>query len=167
MTRFAAEPEMARAHVERRRCRIREGVGHPLQLSGDGAPPLSVDRAYHLRREAEELYWNELSWEQATDEELVSGGRLTELAFPAFLAFVDGLLPRESRSGPRPHPDVVDEILLFLAEQYLRLTVELEGGADSQRLVWARAMTSRLIDLVLYRLYRLTPEECESLDGAI
>lgn len=157
---------MARAHVESRRCRIRDRVGHPLVPAGDGAAPLPHDRVHHLRREAEELYWNELSWEQATDEEVVSGGRLIELAFPAFLAFVDGLLPRESTDGPLPHPDVVEEILRFLAEQYLTLTVEMEGGADSQRLVWARAMTSRLIDLVLYRLYRLTPEESESLDGA-
>lgn len=157
---------MARAHVESRRCRIRDRVGHPLVAAGDGAAPLPSDRVYHLRREAEELYWNELTWEQATDEEVVSGGRLTELAFPAFLAFVDGLLPRDSPTGPRPHPDVVEEILRFLAEQYLTLTVELEAGADSQRLVWARAMTSRLIDLVLYRVYQLTRDECESLDGA-
>lgn len=157
---------MARAHVETRRRRIRDRVGHPLVATGDGALPLPIDRVYHLRREAEELYWNELSWEQATDEEVVSGGRLIELAFPAFLAFVDGLVPRDAAGGPLPHPDVVEEILRFLAEEYLTLTVELEGGADSQRLVWARAMTSRLIDLVLYRLYQLTPEECESLDGA-
>ena len=49
-----------------------------------------------------------------------------------YLAALRGLLTS--------HPDVVEEILRFLAEQYLKLTVELEGGADSQRLVWARAM---------------------------
>ena len=157
---------MAQAHVESRRCRIRGRVDHPLLAVGAAAEPLPADRVHHLLREAQDLYWNELSWEQATDEELVSGGRLTELAFPAFLAFVDTLLPNESRAGGRPHPDVVEAILIFLSDQFLRFTVELEGGADSQRLVWARAMTARLIDLVLYRLHQLTPEECEALDGA-
>ena len=88
--------------------------------------PLPADRVYHLLREAEDLYWNELAWEQATDEEVVAGGRLTELAFPAFLAFVDGLLPNESRAGSRPHPDVVEEILIFLSDHFLRFTTELE-----------------------------------------
>jgi hypothetical protein len=157
---------MAQAHVESRRCRIRGRVDHPLRAAGAAAEPLPADRVHHLLREAQDLYWNELSWEQATDEELVAGGRLTELAFPAFLAFVDTLLPNESRAGGRPHPDVVEAILIFLSDQFLRFTVELEGGADSQRLVWARAMTARLIDLVLYRLHQLTPEECEALDGA-
>ena len=156
---------MAQAHLESRRCRIRGGIDHPLRSAGASAEPLSGDRVYHLLREAEDLYWNELSWEQATDEEVVSGGRLTELVFPAFLAFVDGLLPNESRAGSRPHPDVVEEILIFLSQHFLRFSVELEAGADSQRLVWARAMTARLIDLVLYRLHRLTAEECEALDG--
>ena len=156
---------MAEAYVELRRGRIRGAVRHPLEPAGAGAERLSSAQLDHLRREAEDLYWNELSWEQLTDEEAVAGGRLTELAFPAFLAFIDGLLPRETADGPRPHPDVVEEILLFLAQQYLRFTADLEGGADSQRIVWARAMTSRLIDLVLYRVYQLTPDECEQIDG--
>ena len=166
MSRPATQPGMAQAHLESRRCRIRGRLDHPLRAAGASAEPLPADRVYHLLREAEDLYWNELAWEQATDEEVVSGGRLTELAFPAFLAFVDGLLPNESRAGSRPHPDVVEEILIFLSDHFLRFTVELESGADSQRLVWARAMTARLIDLVLYRLHQLTPEECEALDGA-
>ena len=166
MSRYAAQPGMAQAHVESRRCRIRGRVDHPLRTVGAAADPLPADRLYHLLREAEDLYWNELSWEQATDEVVVSGGRLTELVFPAFLAFVDGLLPNESRADSRPYPDVVEEILVFLSDHFLRFTVELEAGADSQRLVWARAMTARLIDLVLYRLHQLTPEECEALDGS-
>jgi hypothetical protein len=165
MTRHVAQPGVAHAWVETRRRRVLAGVGPSRETAGLGAEPLDAARAHHLQREAEDLYWNELAWEQDTDEELIAGGRLTEMVFPAFLAFVDGLLPRAS--GTRsPHPDVVEEILIFLSEQYLRFTAELEAGADSQRLVWARAMTSRLIDLVLYRLYRLTPEECEALDGA-
>jgi hypothetical protein len=61
---------------------------------------------------------------------------------------------------------VVEEILLFLSEHYLRFTVDLAEGADSQRVVWARAMTARLIDLVLYRLFQLTREEYEAMDGS-
>lgn len=156
----------AQAHLESRRCRIRGEIEHPLRAVGLSAEALAADRVHHLLREAEDLYWNELSWEQATDEEVVSGGRLTELVFPAFLAFVDGLLPNESRAGSPPHPDVVEQILIFLSDHFLRFTLELEGGADSQRLVWARAMTARLIDLVLYRLHQLTAEECEALDGS-
>jgi hypothetical protein len=165
MTHSAAQPGMAQAHLESRRGRICGTLGYPLRRAGVGAEPLPADRVYHLLREAEELYWNELSWEQATDEEVVSGGRLTELAFPAFLAFVDGLLPNESRADAPPHPDVVEEILLFLSERFLRFTVDLEEGADSQRVVWARAMTARLIDLVLFRLFQLTRAECEAMEG--
>jgi hypothetical protein len=160
-----ARPSSAHAVVEARRSWLLEGLGRPREMIGVGATPLPEPRAQHLKREAEELYWNELAWEQATDEELVAGGRLTEMAFPAFLAFVDGLLPHDAAAG-NPHPDVVGEILLFLADHYLRFTAELEAGADSQRIVWARAMTGRLIDLVLYRLYQLSSEECETLEGA-
>jgi hypothetical protein len=166
MSKYAALTGVAQAHLESRRCRIRGRVDHPLRAAGATAEPLPADRVHHLLREAEDLFWNELSWEQATDEEVISGGRLTELVFPGFLAFVDGLLPNESRAGSRPHPDVVEQILIFLSQQFLRFTSQLEGGADSQRLVWARAMTARLIDLVLYRLHQLTAEECEALDGA-
>src|SRR5918997_3813783 len=130
MSRYAAQPGMAQAHVESRRCRIRGEIDHPLKAAGASAEPLPADRVYHLLREAEDLYWNELSWEQATDEEVVAGGRLTELVFPAFLAFVDGLLPNESRAGSRPLPDVVEEILTFLSDHFIRFTGEMEAGAD-------------------------------------
>lgn len=165
MTRHATQPGALQAHIETRRGRIRDAVDRPLRAAPGTPDPLPIDRADHLRREAVELYWNELSWEQLTDEEVVSGGRLTELAFPGLLAFVDGLIPQAPAPGRRSHPEVVEEILAFLTEQYLRFTVELEAGADSQRVVWARAMTSRLIDLVLYRLHQLSPDEREQVDG--
>jgi hypothetical protein len=60
---------------------------------------------------------------------------------------------------------VVEEILGFLGERFAEATAELEAGADSQQLVWQRTMTARLIDLVLYRLYRLTPAEQERLEA--
>lgn len=160
--------EGARAHLDLRRSRILGVVARPLQVVGSRAEPLPTDRIEHLRREAEDLYWNELSWEQLTDEEMVGGGHLTEMVFSAFLAFIDGLLLEEVLTGSptpaRPHPDAVEAILHFLASRHQQLTAELADGADSERLVWGRAMTARLIDLVLCRLYRLAPEEWEELD---
>ncbi|HEX8209219.1 MAG TPA: hypothetical protein VF584_03450 [Longimicrobium sp.] len=134
-----------------------------------GAETLSPERIESIRREAEELYWNELSWEQLTDEEAVAGGHMTEMVFPGFLAYVDGLLvdhvPAGAPSPARPHPDAVEEILTFVAERYAAATRELEAGIDSQKVVWARMMSSELVDLVLYRLYRLSPAEVEALEG--
>lgn len=166
MSENTAALGMAQAHVELRRARIRDAVARPL----DAAPlePLAPERISSLCREAEDLYWNELAWEELTDEEAVAGGHLTEMVFPGFLAFVDGLMidsvPADSPAPPRPRPDAVEAILGFLAERYAELSLDLEGGADSERMVWARAMTARLVDLVLYRLYRLSASEQEELD---
>lgn len=169
MRKHAAEQEMGQAHVELRRARLLTALARPLQTVEQSAAPLATEQVEFLRREAEELYWNELAWEELTDEEAVSGGHLTELVFPGFLAFVEGLLLEHAKADSpvpaRPHPDVVEDLLLFLGEQYARFTAQLESGADSGRVVWARAMTARLVDLVLYRLYRLTPEEREEMEA--
>lgn len=165
MSKETAVPGMAQAFVELRRARLREAVGRPLRPAGEGAAPLDSERASYLLREAEELYWNELAWEELTDEELIGGGHLTELVFPGFLAFVEALLvervPADSLAPARPHPDVVEDILIFLAERQVAFGAELERGVDSERVVWARAMTARLVDLVLSRLYGLSAEELE------
>lgn len=168
MSQPAAEPGTPHAHLEARRARLLERIGRPLRPPRADGVPLSRERIDYLVREAEDLYWNELAWEELTDEERVAGGHLTELVFPGFLAFIDALLLDGSSEGgtggPSPHPEVVDEILLFLAERYAAATRELGRGADSERLVWARVMTFHLIDLVLYRLYGLTDEEREELE---
>jgi hypothetical protein len=165
MTNDAAVPGLAQAHVEIRKARIRDALERPVGPVNAETAPLPPDHVEFLCREAEDLYWNELSWEELTDEEEIAGGHLTELVFPGLLSFVDALLvaeaPGDSLSPARPHPDAVEAILTFLAERYTGLTAELEGGADSERMVWARAMTARLIDLVLYRLYDLSPAEQE------
>lgn len=123
----------------------------------------------HLLRDAEELYWNELAWEEITDEERVAGGHLTELVFPGFLALVDGLLEEMPAPGSfetrNSHPQVVEEILLFLAGRYADTQAQLDRGVDSAKVVWARALTSQLIDLVLVRLHDLTSEERELLES--
>jgi hypothetical protein len=169
MIEHTAEPGTAQAAVELRRARVRDSVPRTLQPVGNGAEALSPERLEFFCKEAEDLFWNELSWEELTDEEAVSGGHLTELVFPAFLAFVEGLLvervPDDALAPARPHPDAVEEILTFLGARYSAFSTELEAGADSERLVWARAMTARLIDLVLYRLYRLSPAEREAVES--
>lgn len=169
MTEHAALQGFAQALVEAHRARIHTAIARPLQPVGTGAQPLPPEQLQHLCNDAEELYWNELSWEEITEEERVVDGPLTEMAFPAFLSFVDGLLleraQADSLAPARPHPDAVEEILHFLAERVASLTAELESGADSLPLVWARTMTLRLVDLVLFRLYGLSPEERAQLDA--
>lgn len=169
MSRNSTESSTAQAYVETRRARITRGLGREPVAAGHAADPLGPERLESMRRDAEDLYWNELSWEELTDEEAIPGGHLTEMVFPGFLAFVEGLLvekvPADALAPARPHPDAVEEILSFLGERYAAMTADLENGIDSQKVVWARAMTVRLIDLVLYRLYRLTAAERERLDS--
>lgn len=169
MTKNATAAGLAQAHVEIRRARVLDALDRPATPVGADADPLPAAHIEFLCREAEELYWNELSWEEVTDEERIGDGHLTELVFPGFLAFVDGLLvehvPSDSLAPARPHPDAVEGVLGFLADQYTGLSAELEAGADSERIVWARAMTARLIDLVMYRLYALDTAEREKVDG--
>lgn len=169
MSKPQVAPGAAQALIEQRRERIRSALG---DLPGRGRvdPCLAAaDRCIYFRREAEELYWNELAWEQMTEEESIEGGHLTEMVFPGLLALVDGLLPERPGAGrgdgPRRYPDAVEEILTFLGERASLLTAELRAGVDSQQVLWARAMTLQLIDLVLYRLYGLATEDQERIDA--
>ena len=168
-TRNTVDTAAAQAFVEQRRARMFAILGRtPTPVTT--AAPLSPDRLAYLRREGEELYWNELVWEELTDEEAITGGHLTEMVFPAFLAYVDGLLldhvPADSSAPACPHPDAVEEILTFLGERYAEATLDLENGCDSQKVVWARLMARQLVDLVLSRLYRLGSAEQELLARA-
>lgn len=168
MRRFTAETGAGQQYVEWKRARLFATLERDLADAVEQPEPLPRERLDHLVREAEDLYQNELAWEELTDEEMVAGGRLTELVFPGFLTFVDGLLlseaQEESLMPARPHPDAVEGILAFLGERYAVLSAELDAGADSGRFAWARTMTARLIDLTLFRLYRLSPAEREELD---
>ena len=87
--------------------------------------PLTAETREYLQGEAVDLYWNELEWEHITDEEALEEGRLTSLTFPGFLAFVRGLLLHEvmpdSLSPANPRPQVVVDILGFLAERVVEL----------------------------------------------
>lgn len=169
MSHQAAEAGNPPAVIESRRARVLRVIGRAAEPVGSGGMPVARDHIDHLVGEAEDLYWNELAWEEITGEERVAGGHLTELVFPGFLTFVDGLLAETTVPGTfenrRPHPGVVEEILLFLAGRYGAMQTQLDGGIDSAKVVWARALTSQLIDLVLFRLYRLTSEEQERLEN--
>lgn len=155
MSERTAEPGVAQALIELWRARLLSALDRPVEPIRS-AEPLAAERLAYLVAEGEDLYWNELAWEELTDEELVSGGRFTELVFPGFLAFVEGLL-----QAPEPRHDAVELLLTFLGERYAGLSAEIEAGADCQKLVWSRWMTGELIDLVLCRLYRVTPTERE------
>ena len=154
--------ERGRPLVADRRRRLSRLVGRSLDppaASGD----LSADRRAFLLEEAQELYWNELSWEQVTSEEGIGESGLVEFTFPGFLAFIEGLLLREvmpdSLAPASPRPEVVEDVLLFLATRWLELAESDEPEAEIEAQV-----TARLIDLVLYRLHDVDVEEVERLE---
>jgi hypothetical protein len=154
--------ERGRTFLTRRRNRLSRLIQRKLEPpppSGD----LPEERRRFLLEEAEELYWNELSWEQVTEEEGIGDSGLVEFTFPGFLAFVEGLLLREvmpdSLAPARPRPEVVEDILAFLAAR----CVEVEDSEDPETDI-ERQVTVRLIDLVLYRQHDIAVEEVERLE---
>jgi hypothetical protein len=139
---------------ERRRARLEKILMQPL-VAPRGSGVTEESRQF-LLEEAEDLFWDELEWEKLTSEEMSEGGSsLVERTFPGFLAFIDGLLLKEAHAlspePARPRPEVVEDILLFLARRYLELLPWTEPEARLER-----SWTERLIDLVLYRLHGLS-----------
>lgn len=134
--------------------------------------PLSGENREYLQGEAVDLYWNELEWEHITDEEALEQGPLASLTFPGFLAYIRGLLLHEvmpdSLSPANPRPQVVEDLLGFLA----RRVVELEDGladpqaAEGDRLRTELELTSGLIDQVLYLYHELGVEDIERVEAA-
>lgn len=159
-----ATPEALDARAERLLADHRERLQRIVQrpLKAPAGPAVEPERLEHLLQQAQELYWNELAWEQITADE-ADRGRLVELMFPGLLAFVDGLLLRESNrdsAAPAiPRPTVVEGVLRFLAGRSVRAWEESGEEAEAERLV-----TERLIDLVLYRLYAVAVEGTPRLD---
>lgn len=155
-----------------RRERLERLLGRRLEQPQTGPrSPLSPKIRAFLKDEAEDLYWNELEWENITDEESLEGGPLTELAFPGFLAFIRGLLLTEvmpdAKAPASPRPEVVEDVLVFLGER----VVELEDGlaqsdADGEdRMREELDMSSRLIDLVLYLFHQLGKADIEHVEA--
>ncbi len=164
--------DQVRQELNRRKERLAQALGRRLEVPAAGdLEPLSEDKRAYLLEEANALYWNELEWENITEEERLDEGAFTELAFPGFLAFIRGLLLRESIEGAgvpaEPRPEIVNEILTFLSRRVVELRAALEGGqGDDDQTSRELAMTSSLIDLVLAPLYELTPAELERLQEA-
>jgi hypothetical protein len=164
--------DRANTLLDARRERLERVLGRPLDPPvSEGTAPLSDEARRYLLGEAENLYWNDLEWEHITDEEALEEGPVTQLAFPGFLAFVRGLLLHEvmpdSLAPATPRPQVVADILRFLAER----VVELEDGLteaeeeDGETLRAELDMTSHLIDLVLYQFHRVSREEMERIEA--
>ncbi len=155
--------------IRGRRERLSRALGIPLAQPVSGTTLLAPDARKHLIEEAQDLYWNELEWEHLTDEEAIDGEPLSELTFPGLLAFVRGLLLSEvnpdALAPAEPRPEVVDDILAFLATRIVELDERLAApGADDDvaQLKSELATTDRLLDLVLYRYHGLDPVKVES-----
>ena len=154
--------------------RIEKILGHPLPTPPSAPPPPLQEREReHLRETAQELYWNELEWEKLTGEERLDQEFLTEMAFPGFLAFVRGLLLAvtmpDSLAPPRPSPEVVQDLLVFLAARVVELEERSSScdGEDREHREAELKMTGRLVDLVLYTLHGIGPEEVEKAEAAL
>lgn len=159
--------------LEGRRERLEGILGRELSApAGADDPPLTREKREYLLDEARDLYWNELEWENITEEERLEGGALTELAFPGLLAFVRGLLLDEAApdaaAPARPRPEVVRDILRFLAGRIVELRDELPDlpGDEAAQMEAELAMTDRLVDLVFFELYDLDDEEVERIESA-
>ena len=162
--------DQVKQELNQRKERLAQALGRRLDVPATrDLEDLSDDKRAYLLEEANALYWNELEWENITKEERLDEGALTELAFPGFLAFIRGLLLRESLESAgvpaEPRPEIVNEILTFLSRRVVELRASLEGDpSEVEQSSRELAMTSSLIDLVLARLYELTPAELERLE---
>jgi hypothetical protein len=152
-----AQPASPDALLEARRRALQSEVGRPLQIPQAHASPLTKDRRSYLLDEVQDLYWNDLEWENVTGEEELEGGPLIELTFPGVVAFVRGLLltevPADSPVGPAPRPQVVNDFLRFLAQRILELEDNGDDGTRDLR------MTSELLDQVLLIYHGISPED--------
>jgi hypothetical protein len=158
--------------LEARRERLERILGRPL---ADPEPategPLTPEARKYLIGEAESLYWNDLEWEHITDEEALEEGRLTQLTFPGFLAFIRGLLLHEvmpdSKAPASPRPQVVEEVLRFLTGRIVELEESLASpqDGDADKLRTELEVTSHLVDLVLYLLHDVSEEDIERIEA--
>ena len=155
--------------LEGRREKMERALGRPLAVPepASGAE-LSESERDHLLDAATDLYLNELAWENITEEEQVEGEPLAELAFPGFLAFVQGLLLEwvmpDSLAPANPRPEIAEDVVKFLAERVVALQDEMGGGGgggDSEQEARDLALTDRLLDLVLFRLHGVDPADAE------
>ncbi len=151
--------------------RLERSVGRSLPSPGEGSAGMSSDEREHLLSNAVDLYMNELAWENITDEEQLEGGPITQLAFPGLLAFVRGLLLAEtmpdSLAPADPRPEVVCDVLEYLAERVINLQENPESASEhTPRAHDELTMTDHLIDLVLFEYLGLREEEIQQIENA-
>ena len=157
--------------LEGRREKMEHALGRmlvaPKPASG---PELSESEREHLHEVAADLYLNELAWEGITDEERIEGEPLAELAFPVFLAFIQGLLldqvMPDSLAPANPRPEIVEEVLNYLAEQIVALQDKMGATGDTVRVERDLGLTDRLLDLVLIRFHGVDPADAEGFRDA-
>ena len=173
---FGSHPESspgvelaARTLVEERVRSLRRLLDRQLDPDDIVVRPTAAASRRHLFEEACDLYWNELNWEQLTDEERIGDGELTEMVFPGLLALVDALLPRSENGEPdrdREHRDVAHDFLLWLAGRLVELrSTRPEDEEDRDRIRTEIQVTDDLVDLVSCRLFCLTDEETGRIRG--
>ena len=148
----------------------RERLAHVLgrYLTPPRGPQAPPHVRQHLLEEATDLYWNELEWEHITRD---AGDEEIERAFAGLLAFVRGLLL--SGEGPtgedsEPRPEVVEELLRFLAARVLELDECISSGeldGEPEKVRRELDMTDRLLDLVLYHWLELSPQEAARVEA--
>lgn len=156
-----------------RRGRLEKILGRDVTEPTAGADqPLPEETRTYLLSEAQDLYWNELEWEHITDEEALEEGPIAEMTFPGMLAYVRGLLLTEvmpdSLSPANPRPQVVADVLSFLAGRVVELEDEIAepGESDEDRLQAERDMTVGVLDRVLYLYHGLDEGEVEQVEAA-
>jgi hypothetical protein len=159
--------------VSARRRALVEAVGRPLQTpAGTDDPPLTDARRRHLQEELQELYWNDLEWENVTEEERMEGGSLPELTFPGVLALIRGLLLTEvavdAMAAAEPRPEIVEDFLEFLAGRILELKGDAAGGPgeEGDRAALELRMTEGLLDRALVQYHGVSPEDVGILEQA-
>jgi len=164
-------PEKVRDLVRSRRAALQEAVGRALRdPRGTEDPPLTGARRNYLTEELLELYWNDLEWENVTEEERMEGGGIPELTFPGVLALIRGLLLTEvavdAMAAAEPRPEIVSDFLDFLAGRILDLREAAWGepGDDGDRAALDLRMTEGLLDRALMEYHGLSPEDVGILD---
>lgn len=169
MTEAMTAAELLQAH----RDRIQAHIGRPLRAPSLPEPDAPLTDAQHeyLLEEAQELYWNDLEWENITEEERMEGGPVPELTFPGVLAFLRGLLltevPSDAQAGPSPRPQVVESFLEFLAGRVVELREAAHGepGEEGDRSALELRMTEGLLDRALMLFHGIQNEDVGQLDG--
>ena len=152
--------------LEGRREKMEQALGRTLVVPTPATgPDLSDSEREHLHDVAADLYLNELAWEDITDEEQIEGEPLAELAFPVFLAFIQGLLLEQvmpdSLAPANPRPEIVEEVFTYLAEQVVALQDKMGAAGDTVRVERDLGLTDRLLDLVLFRFHGVDPADVE------